>query len=1034
YDDGNSNTVMQNQNVIITDTTNPVPDVTNLSDVTAECTVTALTAPTATDNCAGVITATHNASLPITTQGTTVVVWTYDDGNGNTVTQNQNVVINDTTAPVPDVSSLSDVTASLVVNSLTPPSATDNCGGLVTVTNNATLPITGQGTTVVIWTYDDGNGNTSTQNQNVVLNDANAPVPDLANLPDVTAECLVNNLTAPTATDNSGPITGTTTTILPIITQGTTVVVWTYDDGNGNTVTQNQNVVINDTTAPVPDSTNLVDVTAECSVASLTAPTATDICGGTVTVTNNATLPITAQGITVVVWSYDDGNGNTTIQNQNVVINDTTAPVPDSTTLVDVTAECSVVSLTAPTATDNCSGAVTVTNNATLPITAQGTTVVVWSYDDGNGNTTIQNQNVVINDTTAPVPDSTTLADVTAECSVASLNAPTATDNCSGAVTITNNATLPITAQGTTVVIWSYDDGNGNSVTQNQNVVINDTTAPVPDSTTLADITAECSVVSLTAPTATDNCGGTITVTNNATLPITAQGTTVVVWTYDDGNGNTTIQNQNVVINDTTAPVPDSTALADVTAECSVASLTAPTATDNCGGTITVTNNATLPITAQGTTVVVWTYDDGNGNTTTQNQNVVINDTTAPVPDSTTLADVTAECSVASLTAPTATDNCSGAVTVTNNATLPITAQGTTVVIWTYDDGNGNTMTQNQNVVINDTTAPVPDSTTLADVTAECSVAILTAPTASDNCSGTVTAMHNATLPITLQDTTVVTWTYDDGNGNTVTQDQRVVILPLPFSLSANTPVCLEGTLEPLIDTLLPGTYNWTGPNGFIDSVPLPAHPITEAADSGWYFLSLTTPDGCMGIDSVFVNVITGGIALNTNFLVASTACVGDTIHFLNVTDLQGQAVNYSWDFGNGLISDLEDPTLTYTNPGIQNISVEITVGNCINESVTKTIDIISCKRRSNIEGQQLKYVETWPNPTMGAFTLEIDSHTEDPILLIVSRMNGEVVETRQLKGSLEYREQFNYETMGLYLIKLITNQGSVSKKVLVVN
>jgi hypothetical protein len=68
--------------------------------------------------------------------------------------------------------------------------------------------------------------------------------------------------------------------------------------------------------------------------------------------------------------------------------------------------------------------------------------------------------------------------------------------------------------------------------------VIDDITAPVPTLATLANVTAECSVASLTAPTATDNCAGVVTVTNNATLPITTQGTTVVTWTYDDGNGN----------------------------------------------------------------------------------------------------------------------------------------------------------------------------------------------------------------------------------------------------------------------------------------------------------------------------------------------------------------------------------------------------------------------------------------------------------------------------------------------------------------
>ena len=61
-------------------------------------------------------------------------------------------------------------------------------------------------------------------------------------------------------------------------TQGTTTVTWTYDDGNGNTVTQTQDVVITDATAPVPDVANLPDVTGECTATIPAAPTATDAC------------------------------------------------------------------------------------------------------------------------------------------------------------------------------------------------------------------------------------------------------------------------------------------------------------------------------------------------------------------------------------------------------------------------------------------------------------------------------------------------------------------------------------------------------------------------------------------------------------------------------------------------------------------------------------------------------------------------------------------------------------------------------------
>ncbi|MFK5958589.1 MAG: Ig-like domain-containing protein, partial [Lutibacter sp.] len=106
--------------------------------------------------------------------------------------------------------------------------------------------------------------------------------------------------------------------------------------------------------------------------------------------------------------------------------------------------------------------------------------------------------------------------------------------------------------------IYSVTDACGNIKEVTQTITVEDTTAPVADAVSLSEITAQCSVTSLTAPTGTDNCAGSVTVTNDATLPISGEGTTTVVtWTYDDGNGNTSTQTQNVIIDDVTAPVAD---------------------------------------------------------------------------------------------------------------------------------------------------------------------------------------------------------------------------------------------------------------------------------------------------------------------------------------------------------------------------------------------------------------------------------------------------------------------------------------------
>jgi gliding motility-associated-like protein len=354
-----------------------------------------------------------------------------------------------------------------------------------------------------------------------------------------------------------------------------------------------------------------------------------------------------------------------------------------------------VDSLTAPTATDNCAGSITGTTTTVLPITAQGTTQVTWTYEDANGNTSTQTQNVVIDDVTPPLADVADLDDVTVQCSVDSLTAPTATDNCSGSITGTTTTVLPITAQGTTVVTWTYIDVEGNSTTQTQTIVIIDTLAPVADVAALADVTAQCSVDSLTAPTATDNCSGALTGTTTTAFPITAQGVTEVTWTYVDAEGNITTQTQNVVIEDTTAPLADLAGLDDVTAECSVDSLTAPTATDNCSGVLTGTTTTAFPITVQGITVVTWTFTDSSGNVSTQTQNVILEDVTAPIvitQDITVFLDANGEVliSVSDIN-DGSIDNCEGDLTFDLDVALfTCDDVGDNIVTLTVTDSNGN--------------------------------------------------------------------------------------------------------------------------------------------------------------------------------------------------------------------------------------------------------------------------------------------------------------------------------------------------------
>jgi gliding motility-associated-like protein len=107
---------------------------------------------------------------------------------------------------------------------------------------------------------------------------------------------------------------------------------------------------------------------------------------------------------------------------------------------------------------------------------------------------------------------------------------------------------------------------------------------------------------------------------NNGTYHLTASDNCGCEKTYD-------IQ---VIIGDVQAPVPDIINLPTITGDCNTTINTIPTATDVCAGSIIATTINTLSYSLPGTYTIVWNYNDGNGNHSSQEQTVII--TSQPLP------------------------------------------------------------------------------------------------------------------------------------------------------------------------------------------------------------------------------------------------------------------------------------------------------------------------------------------------------------------------------------------------------------------
>ncbi|RQO30762.1 hypothetical protein DBR32_08525 [Taibaiella sp. KBW10] len=159
----------------------------------------------------------------------------------------------------------------------------------------------------------------------LILHTTTIPTWDTLPLVHVYAACDTT-LTAPTASYNTLPVTGTTTSPLIYNTQGSYTIQWTYVQGT-DTIHQTQLVTIADTIAPVAAVDTLIALEGNCPY-TLVPPTALDNCSGVVTATTNS-LTYTQGGDYVVNWTYTDAAGNTSTQTQRLKVNCTTNSIKD---------------------------------------------------------------------------------------------------------------------------------------------------------------------------------------------------------------------------------------------------------------------------------------------------------------------------------------------------------------------------------------------------------------------------------------------------------------------------------------------------------------------------------------------------------------------------------------------------------------------------------------------------------------------------------------------------------------------------------
>ncbi len=648
---------------------------------------------------------------------------------------------------------------------------------------------------------------------------------------------------------------------------------------------------------------------------------------------------------------------------------------------------------------------------------------------------------VSVTDTIKPViycPTDITAATDSGNCinGTVILSQPSANDAC-GIDSLYNNAPgiYPI---GTTTVIWTVVDNNGNVSTCEQDVTIVDSTAPVitcaPNMTVGTDANScNASNVFLTPPTATDACG-IDTVYNNApaSFPL---GNTTVTWTATDNNGISSTCNQIVTAVDSVKPSiscgPDLTISTD-NGLCSANSvvLATPTGTDNCTSTVTFTSNAPASYVV-GTTQVIWTGSDGNGNSSTCTQNVTVIDTTAPTivcPSNITLNADNGICIAkgVNLGTPTVSDNCTTSVSNNAPSSYPV---GVTNVVWTATDNSNNSSSCTQTVTVLDN--QVPNATcknhtvTLVNGTATISVNDINNGS-SDNCGIDTMYLSQSTFTSAHIGNNTVTLTVVDVNGNSSTctgvvtvqgggnnnMSCSISVTPANNTYTGGNPNNIYIGYGPQGVTLTANvsggaggyTYSWTGNSLSCNNCSVVS---VVPSTAGTYVFTLTVTDINNNTTTCYASICVQDIRVPGKNNNKVYICHNGKTQNISVNAVAAHLNNH-----NDFLGKCDDEGCNASSKGGDNNEEEILIGL---QEVANGIDEF----------------KLFPNPNDGTFRLEIREDFTGGYLTVMD-MLGKVVKRIQIDKNSSLSFSMPEIADGVYMVEVRYNDNLYRKRMVI--
>ncbi len=257
-------------------------------------------------------------------------------------------------------------------------------------------------------------------------------------------------------------------------------------------------------------------------------------------------------------------------------------------------------------------------------------------------------------------------------------------------------------------------------------------------------------------------------------------------------------------------------------------------------------------------------------------------------------------------------------------------------------------------------------------------------------------------------------------------QDRFIIHITNPFETTTFDPTCaalVDGAIAIEGNEVDGNTFTLTNSNGVLQTIAGSGNQIVfEDLESGSYTITSSQVSSC-GNSSIDV-VLSSPASFIADFELQNSIIYLDDNSTITPTN-NSNGDNYTWDFGDGNTSMEQNPTHTYSSPGVYTITLTAEKNGC------EVIQYQTIEVKATTSVEEVSNINYSIISNEGSIMINIDNSLNEIYSISITSMNGQNVYNSTTSSNSKLVDTRSF-AKGLYLVTIKTDSDQLIDKVFV--